>query len=190
MVKRSPEIDVPPQAEPTITTPPWVRSRGSVLEWLCKVHGLRYGAEIGLGDGRTMAHVLAKVPSAKMVGVDSWATSEPTGEAGAETYAEWGQEDQKRVALDRLARFGGRARVLHMTSAAAAKALHAERFDFVFIDAAHTTRAVKADIKAWRPLLRERGFLVGHDANWPTVAEAIKGLDCEIGPDSTWIARP
>lgn len=190
MVMRSPEIDVPPQAEPTITTPPWVHSRGSVIEWLCKLHRLRTGVEVGLGDGRTMAHVLAKVPGAKMVGVDAWAEAAPSDEAGAESYAEWGQENQKRRALDRLARFGSRARVLHMTSREAAKALSGERFDFVFIDAAHTTRAVKADIKAWRPLIKPGGFLLGHDANWPSVAEAIKGLEYDIAPDSVWIARP
>jgi predicted O-methyltransferase YrrM len=52
------------------------------------------------------------------------------------------------------------------------------RFDLIFIDADHSYESVKADILAWRPLLREGGVLAGHDFSdaWPGVQRAVREL--------------
>jgi hypothetical protein len=55
------------------------------------------------------------------------------------------------------------ARVMRMTSLAAAKCFPMESLDLVFIDADHRYNMVKADIKAWWPKVRVGGILCGHD---------------------------
>lgn len=46
--------------------------------------------------------------------------------------------------------------------------------DMVFIDAAHDTPSVLADIDAWRPKLKPGGLLSGDDWSWPSVQEAVR----------------
>ncbi len=50
--------------------------------------------------------------------------------------------------------------------------------DFVFIDADHSYEAVKKDIEAWWPLVKDNGILGGHDYDhnnrgWPGVYKAV-----------------
>jgi predicted O-methyltransferase YrrM len=53
------------------------------------------------------------------------------------------------------------------------------RADMIFIDANHTYESVKADILAWRPLLRPGGVICGHDfdpPNWMGIKQAVDEL--------------
>ena len=52
-------------------------------------------------------------------------------------------------------------------------------FDAIFIDAGHRYEACRADILAWRPLLKSGGILFGHDYghfDWPGVKQAVDEL--------------
>lgn len=51
--------------------------------------------------------------------------------------------------------------------------------DFVFIDGTHTYEAVRADLLAWRRVLRPGGLLAGHDGDMPGVARACAEV---LGP--------
>jgi len=74
-------------------------------------------------------------------------------------------------------------------SAKAAELYQDNSVDFVFIDADHSYEAVKKDIIAWMPKIKEGGILAGHDVYWPDVNKAVKELlpnitihsDCYIG---------
>jgi hypothetical protein len=48
--------------------------------------------------------------------------------------------------------------------------------DFVFIDGDHTEAGVERDIRAWVPIIRPGGWLLGHDHHWATVRRVIDRL--------------
>mgnify|MGYP001567469879 CR=1 FL=1 len=49
-------------------------------------------------------------------------------------------------------------------------------FDMVFIDGDHSCEAVLRDIRIWKERIEPGGLLCGHDANWPGVERAVRGL--------------
>ena len=68
----------------------------------------------------------------------------------------------------------GKVIPVHLPSVEAARlftALNCGTFDMVFIDAAHDYENVKADLLAWRPLVR--GLFCGHDAGHGPVMQAL-----------------
>lgn len=166
--------------------------RFQVLQRLVNEHGWTRGAEIGVFEGRTFFHLLGNCPGLHLVGVDSWAgDTEPRQqdrELGTSSYKS--QDDMSRNAamVKRSAVGYPRATVLHMTSQEAAKTFEDGAFDFVFIDADHSTEAVLADVLAWRPKVREGGWILGHDQQWPSVQRALKQLfpQWSVHDDNVW----
>ncbi len=61
---------------------------------------------------------------------------------------------------------------VRMDSIEASKALHVEA-DLIYLDAAHDTESVLADILAWYPHLKSGGMLCGDDWSWASVREAV-----------------
>jgi hypothetical protein len=90
-----------------------------------------------------------------------------------------------------------RRRIMHMPSTLAAEMLQDESFDFVFLDADHSYKAVKEDIEAWGPKVRPGGWLCGHDYGKPAlgVTQAVSefveatGLFLELGQNTTWFIK-
>ena len=87
----------------------------------------------------------------------------------------------------------GRVCPVHLPSIEAARVFRAigyADFDMVFIDASHDYENVKADIKAWKPLLRSGGLLCGHDWGHPPIVQAVRELLGNPKSSSTiWYAR-
>lgn len=79
---------------------------------------------------------------------------------------------------------------IRMESVAAAAYLGRKRhlFDMIFLDGAHDVESVKADIEAWRPLLREGGLFCGHDY-FTTVKEAVDQYFPVDEAHTIWIMR-
>jgi hypothetical protein len=74
-----------------------------------------------------------------------------------------------------------------ITSIAGAKFFnhHALCPDFLYVDADHEYESVVLDLRAWLPLMSQRGVLVGDDYGWPGVRDAVE----EIAAEGIWVAE-
>ena len=80
------------------------------------------------------------------------------------------------IALRHLAVNASRWHPIRLPSVKAARCFEDGELDFVFIDGEHSYEAVKADVRAWWPKIRNGGFLIGHDYNpkrFPGVCRAV-----------------
>lgn len=67
------------------------------------------------------------------------------------------------MVVDRLDRFGDRVTIIIGESTVVASTFRPESADRVFLDGAHDYESVVADIRAWLPVVKPDGLLVGHD---------------------------
>lgn len=141
--------------------------------------------EVGCWTGRSTAHLydaLAATGKAfTLYAVDIWEC--PPDEllsrlcVGRDLYAEF------------KATLGARPVVATNLPSVLAAAEHDDAsLDFVFIDADHAYRSVKADLSAWLPKVKPGGVLAGHDWPMPSVKRAVRealpaGEVEVIGPD-------
>lgn len=125
------------------------------FEALARAQGWKRGVELGLGHGLLFARLLAL--GIEMVGVDL------------------GRRPDRRRAVERL---GGT--VCWMSTAEAASHVPDGWADFVFIDAAHSYRAVQQDIALWTRKVRPGGWLGGHDYH-PRFPGVVRAVDEAFG---------
>lgn len=172
---------------PTICTPAtW---RNSFIAWLANRNGWTKGAELGVWKGDTYLHVLEHCPQLTLYGVDLW---EPQpGHAGPEDWSEWDHEAHEARVRDDAKAYGERAVILKMKTSEAAAVIPNSTLDFVFIDADHSSAGVRSDIEDWLPKLKQDGWMIGHDIDWPTVRVVVEDMlpGYEVGPNVVWF-RP
>lgn len=160
------------------------------MDWLRERAGQRrVVVEVGCWHGRS-TKALADACPGQVITVDhfqgspddhSFALADAASGAGSEARRAFHENLRAELA-------SGKVRLLEMESTQAAASLNGDRADMVFLDGAHDTDSVRADIRAWLPKLRPGGLLCGHDANDARVAAA---LDAEIpgwkrAIDSLW----
>jgi hypothetical protein len=136
-------------------------------------HHWTSGAEIGVFKGACLFRLLENCRNLKMIGVDQWKNLPSSNVDGSETY---GRYDMPVIGLDVLARakqYGPRCIILQGDTVAMAANVPNRSLDFVFIDATHTYDGVMRDLNAWIPKVRDTGMVMGHDHNWPSVAQAL-----------------
>ena len=156
---------------------------------LANEHGWTRGGELGVYKGRTFCFVLQQCPNLTLYGVDLW-DAQPDNE-GPENYVGRDHETAENRTRNNAKQFGDRAIIIKDWTLEAAKQIEDGSLDFVFIDADHSMLGVATDILAWQPKVKEKGWIIGHDINWPTVRAVVNKLlpGYDIGPDNAWARK-
>lgn len=133
------------------------------------------GVEIGVKTGWYSEMILERWDGRTLYSVDPWdASVDPNGDHGH--VGQTALDALHARARLRLMRFGERSRIVRKTSEEAARDFEPGSLDFAYIDAGHDLESVRADIAAWRPLVRPGGILAGHDYLDGPVGGAIFGV--------------
>ena len=127
--------------------------------------------EVGCWLGKSSSFLVdAKKPNQKVICVDTWKGS-PSELDTHHTLVK--TSNIFEIFKDNM---GDRDyQAIKKSSVEAAKSFEDDSLDAVFIDAEHTYDAVKADIEAWYPKLKNGGYISGHDyyMGWPGVCQAV-----------------
>ena len=167
------------------------------LRWLAEQASVHTAiVEIGCWRGRS-TRVLCDNTPGHVTAVDTWLGS-PGLEGDISIMAEAHNDpDWLYHEFQRNLAGATNLSIVRQSSLDAAAALRArgQTFDMIFIDALHDYESVKADLKAWYPLLRKPGLFCGHDFDYgevyKAVTEAIPGLAKQPGdePSGIWAAN-
>ncbi len=165
------------------------RSHKKVLQKLVEEHHWTKGAEVGCLTGRTTFHLLKNCQDLSLVAVDVWDdyeglhTEEIGGQGriykkadGTNGIEELSFGMVEELFRDRAKPYNGRLKILKGLSWEVASQIEDHSLDFAFIDADHIEPAVRKDIEAWKPKIKEGGMLLGHDVHMPSVKRAVDDL--------------
>lgn len=134
------------------------------------------GIEIGVQFGTNSLMLLDACPNiSKIVGIDPF-----------EPYQDWNhpvtqeiQDDHWQIFQKNLPLLGNKFEHIKRKSQDAAELFEDESFDFVFIDADHSLRAVLSDLENYVPKIKKGGIIAGHDVG-------LQGVNMAI---TTWCRR-
>lgn len=165
--------------------------RWEVLAGLCQQMSAKTFVEVGCKEGRTTGFLLQNLLELKVIAIDPWAPV-PNSD---EDYNEWDFADIEAKFWQNVGEYKRRVVMYRSTSLEAVSHFSKNAIDIAFIDAGHDYENALADIKAWWPLVRDGGYLCGHDYQhqFPgvmrAVAKAFPLLRVAICPDSVWIVQ-
>ncbi len=121
-------------------------------------NGPREGAEVGVLAGRTSLELLEAFPALRLRMVDHWG-----GQASLDRTGSVGSQKSLTLARTNTKAYAARRMLMRHDSLKAARRVADASLDFVFIDADHTYKSVRADLAAWAPKVKPGGLLCGHD---------------------------
>jgi len=169
------------------------------------------GAEIGTWEGQNAAAFLENNPRLALVAVDMWDlhSLQPDSEyvnQGSDKIARLlknakvGQQAYQRT-LRATEKYEERCTLTRSSSEEAASAMPDRSLNFAYIDADHTERGCRSDIRLWLPKIKDGGYLAGHDylvSRFPGVTNAVNEFVDWSGTDfcynratyRDWIAGP
>lgn len=170
------------------------KRRWEVIADFIKAQGFRNFVEVGCKEGKLCGYLAKNIKYLMVYAIDPWRPMpEQEGKDGGETYADW---DFAKIEEEFKANTAtGSVRFYRKTSLEAVEELNGLPLDLVFIDAAHNFENVVTDIQAWYPLIRNGGFLMGHDYQhkFPSVMRAVARcfplLHVGVMPDSVWMVQ-
>lgn len=126
--------------------------------------------ELGSWKGRSTAFLGVEILNAGVdihaYAVDVW--SDDIGGGAKKTMIEQGLTGNALYDLfiENIAPVSDVITPLRMTTLDAATQFADRSVDFVYVDADHSYDAVKQDIHAWLPKMKDGGILAGHDYGW------------------------
>lgn len=135
------------------------------MHTLIRQHGL--GVEVGVDRGDYSAYLLEQSSLRCLYSVDPW---------------EGDYASAYPVAVDRLAPFGARSKIIRCDGVTTGRWVATAIVDFVYIDSSHTYQETLAEIEAWWPTLSPGGILAGHDyCNGLEVQKAVNEFTARHG---------
>lgn len=165
--------------------------RWEVLAGLCEQMDAKTFVEVGCREGRTTGFLLENLPDLNIIAIDPWA---PIANAD-EDYKDWDFAKIEREFWENVGEHLRRVVMHRAMSLDAVEHFTRNSLDIVFIDAAHDYDNCLRDIAAWWPLVRDGGYLCGHDYQhkFPgvmrAVAKAFPLLRVALCPDSVWVVQ-
>lgn len=136
-----------------------IKARDSVHDIITKIEDPII-CEIGIRVGDNFKKMLT--PNViEAYGIDIW---KETGDVGQNDNL-YAQQELEKQYLSVLKMFVNdkRVEIIREFSVEAAKKFNDNFFDFVYVDADHTYRAVLEDLESWYPKVKSGGVLSGHD---------------------------
>lgn len=141
--------------------------------------------EIGSFRGRSTVAIAAgleNLAGARLIAVDTFG-----GDPGWDEVAE---VSEARRLFDQNTEGIAFLEVVQMESVRAAREIEDGSVDWVFIDALHDYRSVRADIDAWAPKVKLGGLISGHDYGRAGVTDAVLAVFDEVEVEhSIWMTR-
>jgi hypothetical protein len=135
------------------------------------------GVEVGVEKGEFSLTILKKWEGQKLYLVDAWRHIADVRDLTNPDHN--GQLNNLAHTFMNTYEFSSRVCIIRELSTIAADLFADESLDFVYLDAAHGYKFVKADLQAWFPKIRKGGLFCGHDY----IEDGIK-FDSEFGVKS------
>lgn len=155
-------------------TPKGWYGNAAQLEALIKIKRVETIIEVGSWLGKSTMHMASCLPQhGKVYAVDHWMGSvehQPGMSAWSPEVSMLYEYFLSNVIQAELTH---KIVPIRMESLEAAKQLKVS-VDLIYIDAAHDTASVYADLVAWYPHVKRGGVLCGDDWLWPGVKEAVE----------------
>lgn len=144
-----------------------ISDRISVLELAAAENPYGTVAEIGVAGGHFSKQILATWPTcSKLYAIDCWGPFDGNHITNDE------QEQRYQDVVKDFARYENVV-VVRQYSHLAAERFPDESFDFIYIDADHSYKAVLLDLQSWIPKMKKNGIVAGHDYGMPSVKSAV-----------------
>lgn len=165
--------------------------RWEVLAGLCQTINAKTFVEVGCKEGRTTGFLLENLPQLQAIAVDPWL---PMPNAD-EDYQDWDFAAIEGEFWKNIGEHESRCLMHRIPSWDASRLYGPGSLDVVFIDAGHDYDSAFEDIKVWWPLVREGGYLCGHDYQhkFPGVMRAVAAsfplVRVAVCPDSVWVVQ-
>lgn len=159
------------------------------------------GIEIGVFKGLNAGQILQQRPQTKLILVDPYGlvpasedyrrTNDPKARIPIARFNNIYNE-----ATERLRVYGDRAMFIRIAAEAVAGHIQERSLDYGFIDGDHSRSGCAKDLDVVTPLIKEGGWIGGHDYNQKKFPGVVAAVDAkfgkgkvETGLDSTWFVQ-